>query len=210
MKKSKNLVLLALLCVMGLAMAGCLFKRQRVTTREFILTPILASESKSKVARPIQVEVGFVKMPSYLLRESMAVRQSAGEFKYLENARWAERLDRGFRRVLMENLSTLLASEETHSSSSDESESKLIVSVDVQQFDVDTNGNGTLIATWRLSRQSIEELPKTGQSQLKQSGPAPKGNPQAIAATLSELTSQFSRELASAIRTYTEAKANKQ
>jgi uncharacterized lipoprotein YmbA len=208
MKKSRNLVWLTLLCGLALLMAGCLFKRQRVTTREFILTPIPASESTQNATRLVNVEVGFVKMPSYLLRESMAVRQSAGEFRYLENARWAERLDRGFRRVLMENLSALLASERSHPSSSDESESRLMVSVDVQQFDVDTNGNGTLVATWRLNRQSGDELPKTGQSQLKQSGPAPKCNPQAIAATLSELTSQFSRELANEIRACPRAKSN--
>ena len=206
MKQSRNLVLFALLCGLGLLVAGCLFKHERVPARNFILTAIPASKSGPVAARSFQVEVGFVKMPSYLLRESLAVRQSAGEFKYLENAQWAERLDQGFRRTLTENLSSLLGAAESHPSSTGENESRLIVSVDVQQFDVDTDGRGTLIVTWRLTRSDSDEPAKTGHSQLKQNGSAPKGNPQVVASTLSELIAQFSRELASEIRGYTRAK----
>jgi uncharacterized lipoprotein YmbA len=207
MKKSKFPILFTLLCGVALLAVGCLLKHDRVTTREFVLTAMPNSETRSGTARPIQIEVGFVKMPSYLLRQSLAVRQNAGEFKYLENAQWAERLDQGFRRILTENLSSLLASG-SHPTSGGESESKIMLSVDVQQFDVDTNGNGTLLATWRLSRQSSDELPKSGQSHFQQSGPAPKGNPQAISATLSDLIAQFSRELAAEIRKFNQVKGN--
>jgi uncharacterized lipoprotein YmbA len=189
---------LVVLCGVGL-LNGCLFKKARVPTREFILTLMPASES-APAARPLQVEVGAVKMPSYLLRESLAVRQSASEFKYFDNARWAERLDHCFRRTLTENLSSLLASEETHSSSTNKTESKLLVSVDVKQFDVDTEGGGILLATWRLTRPGSDEPPRTGHSQLNQNGPSPKGNPQVVATTLSALTAQFSKDLAKEIR----------
>ena len=208
MKQSRYFVLFALLFGLGWPVAGCLFKHERVAARDFVLTAIPASESAPVAGRPLQVEVGFVKMPSYLLRESLVVRQSAGEFKYLENARWAERLDQGFRRTLTENLSFLLASAETHPSSAGGNESTLTISVDVQQFDVDTEGRGTLLATWRLTRSSSDEPVKIGHSQLKQNGPAPQGNPQAVTATLSDLTAQFSRELASEIRVYARAKDN--
>src|SRR5262245_57459281 len=122
MKLSRYLVLLAAVCGVGL-LNGCLFKKEREPTRAFILTHLAASESAA-AARPLQIEVGAVKMPSYLLRESLAVRQSTNEFKYLDNAQWAERLDQCFRRTLTENLSSLLASEETHSSSTNDTESK--------------------------------------------------------------------------------------
>src|SRR5437016_5311349 len=98
MKQSRSLVLLTVLCGLSL-LNGCLFKKAQVPTREFILTSLPASES-APAARPLQVEVGAVKMPSYLLRESLTVRQSASEFKYIDNAHWAERLDQGFRRAL--------------------------------------------------------------------------------------------------------------
>ncbi len=206
MKQSRYLIFLASLCGLGLLVAGCLFKHERVPARNFILTAIPASGPLA--ARPLQVEVGFVKMPSYLLRESLAVRQSAGEFKYLENAQWAERLDQGFRRILKENLSSLLVAVETHPSSTGGNESRLMVSVDVQQFDVDTAGHGTLIVTWQLTRSDSDEPAKTGHAELKQNGSAPQGNPQVVASTLSDLIAQFSRELASDIRGYTRAKGN--
>src|SRR4029077_780138 len=140
MKQSRFLVILALICIAGLLVSGCLFKKARVPTRDFILTLLPASESGPAPARPIQIEVGFVKMPSYLLRESLVVRENANEFHYLDNARWAERLDQCFRRTLTENLASLLASEETHLSSAGQTESRVLVSVAVKQFDVDTQG----------------------------------------------------------------------
>src|SRR5436190_14325857 len=112
MKRSRSLVVLSLLCGLGLLVSGCLFKKARVPARNFILTLLPASESGSGPARALHIEVGFVKMPSYLLRESLIVRENANEFHYLDNAQWAERLDQCFRRTLTENLSSLLASEE--------------------------------------------------------------------------------------------------
>src|SRR4029077_1262359 len=129
MKQSRFLVILALLCAVGLLVSGCLFKKARVPTRNFILTLLPASESGPASARPLEIEVGFVKMPSYLLRESLVVRASDTEFHYLDNAHWAERLDQCFRRTLTENLSSLLASDETHPSSAGEIESRVLVSV---------------------------------------------------------------------------------
>src|SRR5262245_16482120 len=108
MKQSRSLVLPALLCGVGLVVSGCLFKKAQAPTRDFILTLLPTSEVEAAPAQPLQIEVGFVKMPSYLLRESLVVRKSASEFKYLDNARWAERLDQCFRRTLTEDLSSLL------------------------------------------------------------------------------------------------------
>jgi uncharacterized lipoprotein YmbA len=191
-------VLLALLC--GLVASGCLFKKKREPTRDFVLTLMPASESGSAPARPLQIEVGFVKMPSYLLRESLIVRKSANEFHYLDNAQWAERLDQCFRRTLTENLSSLLVSGQTHPTSADETESKVLVSVAVKQFDVDTQGQGTLLATWSVTFPGSDESAKSGHAQLHQDGPSPQGNPQIVVATLSALTAQFSRDLAKEIR----------
>jgi uncharacterized lipoprotein YmbA len=206
MKQSRSLVFLALLCGVGLLASGCLFKKTRVPTRNFILTLLPASESGPATARPLYFEVGFVEMPSYLLRESLAVRENVNEFHYLNNAQWAERLDQCFRRTLTENLSSLLASEESHLSSTVDTESRVLVSVAVKQFDVDTQGRGTLLATWRLTRPGSDESAKSGHSQLRQNGPSPQGKPQVVVTTLSDLTAQFSRELAKEIRVSAQAR----
>ena len=200
MKQSSSLVILALLCIVGLLLSGCLFKKTRVPTRDFILTLVPASESDPPPACPVEIEVGSVKMPSYLLRESLVVRESANEFHYLDNAQWAERLDQCFRRTLTENLSSLLAAAEPHLPPAKETESRVLVSVSVRQFDVDTQGRGTLLATWRVTHPGSDKPATSGRSQLHQNGPSPQGNPQVVVTTLSGLTAQFSRDLAKEIR----------
>ena len=136
----------------------------------------------------------------------MVVRKSTTEIEYLETALWAERLDQSFRRTLAENLSLLLASDRAYLSASERDRVALRVSVSVEQFDVDAQGRGTLLAAWRLNAAGSEKPIKSGQARLIRPGPAPRGNPQAIATTLSALLAEFSRELAPALRESAQAK----
>ena len=206
MNRANYLQRLGLMCGVGLLLSGCLFKAGRVPTRQFVLASVPAPEHASPAAPPLSVEVGFVKMPPYLLRDAMVVRKNANEFEYLENALWAERLDQGFQRVLSDDLASLLASEQVSLSASGPNRVVMRVSVRVEQFDVDTQGRGTLLAGWRLTFPGSDRPPKDGQSRLTQSGPSPRNNPQIIATTLSALTTQFSQALAQALRDSAPAK----
>lgn len=197
MNRANYLQFLGFVCGISLLMGGCLIKPGRVPTRRFILAPISPAERDSAVAQPVSVEVAYVKMPSYLLRDSMAVRKSPTEIEYLEDALWAERLDQSFRQVLSDDLSSRLDSGQTHPSGSEGGDIR--VSVEVQQFDVDSHGQGTLVAGWRLTLPGSEKPAKTGLTRLARPGPPPLANPQIIATTLSALTAQFSQELAAAL-----------
>jgi len=191
------------MCGLSLLLGGCLFKSSRVQARHFILTPLPQPEhALAATSRSPAIDVGFVNMPSYLLRDAMVIRKSTSEIEVLENAVWAERLDEGFRRVLQDNLSS--ASDHGHLSASGRSDATVRLSVDVQQFDVDTQGRGTLLANWRLTEAGAAKPLKTGEAHLTRSGPAPRGNPQAVATTLSALIGEFSRELAAVPRDATE------
>jgi uncharacterized lipoprotein YmbA len=200
MKRRTYLQRLGLLCSLGLLLSGCLLKSARVPTRHFILAPMPAAEHGPGATQPMSVEVGFVKMPGYLLRDSVVVRKSATEIKYLERALWAQRLDQSFRQTLADNLSTLLSSHQVPPSSSAAGEVRVKVSVEVKQFDVDTQGRGTLIAGWRVTAPGSDKPLKSGQAHLARAGASPQANPQVIATTLSALTAEFSRELAQGIR----------
>jgi len=200
MKRSNYLCLVLMMSSLGLLLGGCLTKPERVSTRHFVLAPIQAPELAATKAQPLTVEVGFVKMPSYLLRDSMLVRKSTTEIEYLETALWAERLDQSFRQTLAENLSLLLASDRACLSASERDRVALRVSVSVEQFDVDAEGRGTLLAGWRLTAAGSDKPIKRGQARLIRPGPPPRGNPQAIATTLSALLAEFSRELVPALR----------
>lgn len=184
---------------MSVAMSGCLFRPVAVSTRQFVLAPISTNEPTLSVAEPLSVGIGLVKMPAYLLRDSMAIRDGSNEIEYLEDALWAERLDQSFQQTVALNLSKLLPSGKIYLTDwgHDLAGPKLFISV--QQFDVDTMGRGTLIANWRINLADDDTPLGSGQTRLVLAGSSPRGHPEIVAATLSDLTAQFSRELAQAI-----------
>jgi uncharacterized lipoprotein YmbA len=200
MKRSNSLHLLLAMSSLGLLVGGCVIKPAQVPTRQFILVPSPAPEHASTTAQQSSVEVGFVKMPSYLLRDSMVVRKSADEVEYLETALWAERLDRSFRQTLEQNLWLLLASDPAYLSAAERDRLGVRVSVNVEQFDVDIEGRGTLLAAWRLTAVGVDKPMKIGKAHLTRPGPSPRSKPEAIARTLSALVEEFSRDLAQALR----------
>jgi uncharacterized protein len=200
MKTPQGLFRFALVSATGLLLAGCLLKPTTVSVRRFVLAPLPASAGAPATNTDLALGIGLVKMPAYLLRNALALRKGTNELEYVEDALWAEPLDQGFQRTLAANLSQLLSTEQIYLSSWGAEQVKLRVFVNVEQFDVDTRGKGRLIAWWRLTAPGSEHLVKSGKADLTRSGPSPRGNPQAIVATLSALTGEFSRQLAEAIR----------
>jgi uncharacterized lipoprotein YmbA len=199
MKSGFHLPCLALVALTSMAMSGCLLRHVTVSTRNFVLAPISTNEPARVVAEPLPVGIGLVKMPAYLMRDSMAVRDGANEIEYLEDALWAERLDRSFQQTLAINLSKLLPSDRIYLTDWGHDQVRASVYVSVQQFDVDSTGQGTLAAQWRINAPADNTPLKSGQIRLVQKGSSPRGHPEVIAATLSDLTAEFSRELAQAI-----------
>ena len=200
MKQPNYLCLLLTISAVGLFLSGCVIKPARVSTRHFVLAPISRSEhapANTANTQPLAVEVTSVKMPAYLLRDSLLVRKGAQEVAYLETALWAERLDRLFRETLEQNLAVVLAPADV---ASEPVRVEVRLSVNVEQFDVDTDGRGTLHAEWRLTPTGADKPMKMGQARLTRSGSPPRANPQAIATTLSALLAEFSQELAPKIR----------
>jgi len=188
--------------VICLILSGCMFKPVTVSTRHFTLMPISASEPPrldSNGAEHLSVGIGFVKMPSYLLRNSMIIRNGP-EIEYLEGAVWSERLDESFQRDLAANLGDLLPSDSIYLSDWDHDQVTVALYINVQQFDVDINGHGTLIAQWRITAPGGDVPLKSGRTRLEQTGASPRGKPEVIAKVLSDLAAQFSRDVAQSIR----------
>ena len=76
-----------------------------------------------------------------------------------------------FRQTLAENLSMLLASDRAYLAAAERDRVVMRVSVNVQQFDVDTEGRGTLLAEWRLTAAGADKPMKIGQTRLTRPGP---------------------------------------
>jgi len=179
---------------------GCLFKSATVSPRHFVLAPITTNEPASAPKGHLSVGIAHVKMPPYLLRDSIAFRNGASEIGYLENATWGERLDQCFQRTLAVNLSCLLSSDSVSAVDSGRNQKRMCVVINVDQFDVDSHGRGKLIAQWRITEPNNEKPLKSGRAELTRVGASPRDHPEAIATTLSDLAADFSRQLAQAIR----------
>jgi uncharacterized protein len=186
MNKSSYLNLCVLICSAGLLCSSCL-KTKPVIARTFVLSPTTTAAS-SNVTTSVEVAV---KMPSYLQRSAMAVRKDGNEIVYLETAQWADRLDQLLRQTLTQDLSVMLS---THPP-----QQGVRVALDVQRFDVDTQGRGTLLATWRIIRTSDLKLLKSGEAHFSITGRAADKDPQAIAETMSTLVTRLSEQLARVI-----------
>ena len=191
-----------MVCAVALLLSGCLLKPVKVSTHRFVLSPVPASKHPSAAREELSVSVGVgaVKMPTYLLKSSMALRKGTNEIIYLEDALWAERLDQSFQRTLAADLSTLLPSDRVYLSAWEPGQVGLRLFVSVEEFDVDAQGRGTLIASWRITAPGSHKPIKSGQTRLTKSGALPHDGPQVIATTLSALTSEFSGQLAQELR----------
>lgn len=182
-----------------LLFAGCLFRPATVSTHHFVLAPIVTNEPPAVAIEHLSVGIGTVKMPPYLLRDSVAVRTDANEIEYFEDAVWAERLDQSFQRTLAANLSRLLSSDNIYVADWEPNQVMIKVLIDIRQFDVDVRGHGTLIARWRIIAADSNKLLKDREIRLEKAGASSRGHPEVVAATLSELAAEFSRELAKSI-----------
>jgi uncharacterized lipoprotein YmbA len=200
MKPSSSLFRFSCLAALSALLAGCLFKPVTVTSRRFVLTPVAVPSHPAVVSTPLSVGVGLVKMPAYLLQSSLAIRSATNEIVYLENALWAERLDQSFQRTLAANLAALLPTDQIRLSAWQRDEVAVTVSVTVERFDVDVQGQGTLVAWWRIASPGNDTILRHGESRLSKAGPSPGTDLPGVARTLSDLTADLSQRLAQAIR----------
>ena len=139
-------------------------------------------------------------MAPYLLRASIVVRKSPNEIEYLENAAWAEPLNQCFQQALAANLAADLTSDRVYLPPWSHQQVGLIVMISIEQFDVDVQGRGTLIADWRLIAPGNEKALASDRIHLIHVGDASRDTPEAIAAIMSDLVAQLSLELAQHIR----------
>jgi uncharacterized lipoprotein YmbA len=145
------------------------------------------------------VGVAQVKVAGYLFNYSLAVREGTNEIRYSQSVRWAEHLDTAIQRVLAANLANLLHTDRIRLSAWRSDDVNLEVYVVIEQLDVNTKGEGVLVAWWRILSPGGEKTLKSGETRLVRQGPKPEGEPSGAIATLSGLVGEFSGQLAQAI-----------
>lgn len=180
---------------------GCGFlKPARNAARHFVLTPVPAERQAQAATPALAVGLRPVKLPAYLFDTSLAVRKGANEIVYSPETIWAERLDSGLQNVLAANLRSLIPTDHVRLSAWRSEEVAVELSVSVEQFDVDAQGQAVLVASWRLCAPRGEALLKAGESRLTRRGPSPETDPSGAISTLSDLVAELSRQLAQALK----------
>jgi uncharacterized lipoprotein YmbA len=100
----------------------------------------------------IDLGIGPVKIPEYLNRAQIVRRNGQYEIDIAEFDRWAETLESSIPRVLAENLSVLLRTENVYTYPWVGSPPEYRVRIDIVQFDSDSTGNVELTVRWALLR----------------------------------------------------------
>jgi uncharacterized lipoprotein YmbA len=195
-------VRLLLALAVSMSLTGCFgfLKPAKPTARHFVLSTLPAATPAATPSGALAVGIGPIKLAAYLFNTSMAVRKGTNEIDYLPATFWAERLDAGLQRVLAANLATLLPTDQIRISAWQNADVSAEVYVAVEQFDVDASGQAVIVAWWRILSPGGEKTLKAGECRLTRQGPAPQTDPSGAVATLSELATELSRQVAQAIK----------
>ena len=180
--------------------AGCAVQSPAV--RFYLLTPFASETPSKEAARPpsgLRLGMGPIVLPDYLDRPQMVRRQGANQIFVSQNERWAEPLKTNFSRVLLENLNSLLETNEiylfpwTHRKVTVDYR----VEIDVYRFEGGPGRQVTLSARWMVSRGGDQRavLHKQTAFQREATSAATGG----VVAALNRLLTELSREIAAGI-----------
>ena len=179
-------------------LAGC---GTTPVTHFYMLTALEQTGTGSMLPASEQRHIGIgpVRLPKYLDRPHIVTRTADAEIYLSETHRWAEPLQDNFTRVLAENLSRLLGTDQV---SIEPSANRALVdyriSVDVAQFDSGSNGEVILIANWSILDRDGGRLAATRRSEIRLAVRQTAGYAE-IVSVLSYAVSGLSREISESI-----------
>jgi len=140
-------------------LSGCsVLSPQPDTTKFFVLTSIANASAGSatpaaavNATSSLVIGVGPIKFPQYLRRPEIVTRTSPSEVELSNTDHWAEPLDSAFARVLSENLSRLLGTQQVVTFPwYNSGQIDYAVQVNVMRFETDLKGTPELEAQWSI------------------------------------------------------------
>ena len=136
---------------LGLLLASCtILGPQRDSSRFFTLTAV-AESPDGAAPSGIAVGLGPVRVPAYLDRPELATRVATSEVRFSPNERWAEPLSASLRRVLAQNLATILGTDEIVAFPwAVGTPVDWGVAIDLIRFERTTNGEVEVVARWTV------------------------------------------------------------
>ena len=182
----------------GLAIAGLLLLIGCTPSRptQLYMLSKLTPATVPNDSKPIRLGVGPVDLPAYLDRPQMVTRNGANRITVAEFDQWAEPLETGLQRVLIEDLAHALATDGVETLPARRSMSlDHQIKVDVARFDANEAGLVILDARWKIFDGQGDRLMKSGRSIVRQHASA-AGDYREIAAAMSRCIAIMSGEIA--------------
>jgi uncharacterized protein len=170
-------------------------------TKFYVLNALAGSETAAPAltARPgIAVGVGPVKIPEYLDRLQIVTRSTMSSLQLAEFERWAEPLEKSIPRILAENLSALLGSDQIAIHpwpNALQVEYQLVV--EVNRLDGTLRQNALLDARWTLLADKGKRVVVRKNSTVSE--PVSGGSYEGLVMAQSRTLAQLAKEIANAI-----------
>ena len=150
--------------------------------------------------------IGPIKFPGYLDRQQLVTRLSENRFAVAENDRWAEPLEENFLRILSQNVSILLETDRMVGYPWERSQQPTYqVQVEVFRFEPNAEQLVELWARWSILNNARKTI-SLNDSYLRHR--ARDRSTEASVASMSEVVSDLSKEIAAAIRALVVSQAN--
>ena len=195
----RPIILLVAIC--SLALSGCLAGGPGKPTNYYVLNSLYSSGMETRAVaelKNIAIAVGPIRLPQYLDRPQMVTRAQPNEIKIAEFSQWSEPLRVNFARVLAENLTILLDSEQIIIFPFlKEAFFDYQITVEVTRFDGNLEEGAQMRASWTIWG------PKRGEVLLKKysffNEPVSSADMDALVAAESRTVADLSKEIAEAI-----------
>jgi uncharacterized protein len=190
------------LCISAIALAGCTFLSPvKDTSKFYVLTPAAAEGGGSQASQAstagLVLGLGPIRFPDYLDRSEIVTRIEPNQLQMSENDRWAESLKDNFNRVLSQDLSNLLGTQQIINFpwySTTHVDYQIAIIVD--RFECDNQGSARLAARWSIADPVSGRILNRHDADLN----VPYGGSiDQCAASLSQSLGSFSQQIATAV-----------
>jgi uncharacterized protein len=183
------------LVVIGLFFIGCAAK-EPLTSFFVLMQP---GDSAVRDVHGASVFVRRVEVPAYLARTSLVEMRGGNQTIYASAAHWAEPLDQGVSRAVADNLRRSFGIQAySFSPANPPPDHAFDVTIRLQRFEGNDNGDVVLVARWGVSSSGIGDAPTTRISEIRRPGWKP-GDYATLARLLSDEVLDLSREIGRAI-----------
>lgn len=182
--------------IAAFALSACQGPRS-LNTSYYLLTA--QSPRAEAPMRETVIGVGPVRVAPFLDRPQIIIHSGGGETEVSDGQRWAEPLDRGIQRVLVQNLAGLTGADMRNFPWTRTTVPEYAVRIDILDFNRTADGNAVLEAHWILEDVKEKQLLYSRKETFQTVVDGPQDDHAALASAYSELINQLALSIAAQI-----------